>query len=209
MVILLYQRKLLRIKGVYFDQYMTFESHIDEIYKKVMGTLVYLNRVKDLFEASTRKTVVQSLALSLINYCLVVWGSTSKTHLNKVQKLQNFAAWVAVGTVRKYEHISPFIADLGWLKIKDKYKYDVCNFVFKVIRNCLPDGLYNFADINTNTGVNTRQANNLVVHCAHTDTGSREIGIIGPCLWNSLPLTIREAGSLASFKFHQRKFRLN
>ena len=119
--------KTIKKMGVYFDQYMTFESHIDEIYKKVMGTLVYLNRVKDLFEASTHKTVVKSLALSLINYCLVVWGSTSKTHLNRVPKLQNFAVRVAVGTVRKYEHFSPFIADLGWLKIKDKYKYDICN----------------------------------------------------------------------------------
>ena len=201
--------KTVKNLGVYFDQYMTFESHIDELYKKVMGTLVYLNRVKDFFEPNTRKTVVQSLALSLINYCLVVWGSTSKSNLNKVQKLQNFAARVAVGNVRKYEHVSPHIFDLGWLKIKDKFNYDVCNFVFKVIRNYLPGGLYDFVNVNTNTGVNTRQASNLVVRRAQTEIGSREMSIIGPCLWNSLPLAIREANSLPSFKLKQKKFRMN
>ena len=88
---------------------MNFESHIDEIYKKVMGTLIYLNRVKDSFEPSTRKLVVQSLAMSFINYCLKVWGATSNTQLQRVQKLQNFAARVAIGNVRKYDHITPHL----------------------------------------------------------------------------------------------------
>ena len=78
--------------GIYFDRYMSFDSHIDHVYKKVMGVLIYLNRIKDLFEPQTRIIVVQSLALSLINYCFVVWGSTSNVHLDKIQKLQNFAA---------------------------------------------------------------------------------------------------------------------
>ena len=64
---------------------MTFKSHIDEIYKKAMGTLVYLNRVKDLFEARTHKTVVKSLALSLINYCLVVSDLPARLILIKSQ----------------------------------------------------------------------------------------------------------------------------
>ncbi|KAK7084119.1 hypothetical protein SK128_004710 [Halocaridina rubra] len=35
--------------------------------------------------------------MSLINYCLKVWGCTNKTQLQRIQKLQNFAARVAVG----------------------------------------------------------------------------------------------------------------
>ena len=64
------------------------------------------------------------------------------THLNRILKLLNFAARVAVGTVRKYEHISPFLVEFGWLEIKDKYIYDVCNYVFKLVRNHLPNWLY-------------------------------------------------------------------
>ena len=30
-------------------------------------------------------------------------------------------------TDRKYEHISPHLAELGWLKMKDSYKYDLYN----------------------------------------------------------------------------------
>ena len=142
--------------GVYFDQFLSFEVHIDELHRKVMGILIYLNRVKEYFEPHTRIVVVQALALSLINYCFVVRGSANMVHLNRIQKLQNFAARVAVGTVRKYEHISPFLAELGWLNIKDKYKYDVCNYVFKIVRNHLPNWLYRFVTIRSVTGATTR-----------------------------------------------------
>ena len=195
--------------GVYFDRFMTFESHIDNVYKKVIGVLIYLNRIKDLFEPQTRIIVVQSLALSLINYCFIVWGCSSNVYLNRIQKLQNFAARVADGAARKFNHITPFLNDLGWLKIKDKYEYEVCCFVFKVTRKYLPDWLYNFVTVNAVTGLATRQSNDLAGRRALTDIGSRQISIRGPRLWNSLTPAIRNSGSSTSFKNSLKKNILN
>ena len=195
--------------GVHFDRYMTFETHIDEMYKKVMGTLIYLNRVKDYFEPSTRKIVVQSLAISIINYCLKIWGAANNTQLQRAQKLQNFAARVAVGNVRKYEHISPFLKKLEWLKIKDKYTLDVCNFVFKTITNKTPNWLYNFPTVDSMNGVNTRQGENLYVERARTDIGSRQFSIRGPALYNKLPGSVKETASASSFNLKFKKILLN
>ena len=186
--------------GVYFDRYMSFESHIDHVYKKVMGVLLYLNRIKRVFEPQTRVIVVQSLALSLINYCYIIWGSTSNVHLNKIQKLQNFAARVADGTARKFDHITPILNKLGWLKVKDMHEYEVCCLVFKITRKYLPEWLYNFVTVNSITGILTRHANDLAGRRALTDVGSREMSIRGPRLWNNLPTVIRSTGSLMSFK---------
>ena len=202
-------KKEVKNLGVYFDRYMSFDSHIDNIYRKVMGTLIYLNRVKDCFEPATRSIVVQSLAMSIINYCFTVWGSTSLVHLGRVQKLQNFAARVINGNIRKYEHVTPFIKELGWLKIRDKYTFNICTLVFKVLRNCLPNWLYNFNTVNTELGINTRNANNLIVRRAKTDIGSREMYTRGPSLWNKLPTEIRETASLPSFKEKLKKYILN
>lgn len=44
--------------GIYFDQYMLFDSHIDEMSRKVNGIHLYLNRIRDCFERSTRIMVV-------------------------------------------------------------------------------------------------------------------------------------------------------
>ncbi len=61
--------------------------HISMKLKKVMGVLLYLNLNK--FEATTLKTVVELLAISTINYCLPVYGTTNSTLMRRLQKLQN------------------------------------------------------------------------------------------------------------------------
>ncbi len=124
--------KYVKNLGIYMDCNLSFDTHINEIHKKVMGTLLFLNRIKDKFEKDTRTMVVQSLALSVINYCLPIYGSTSNTLLHRVQKLQNFAAKICVGGAKKSAHDTLFIAQLQWLKVKDKVVLDVAVSVFKL-----------------------------------------------------------------------------
>lgn len=66
-----------------------------------MGTIMNVNRIKDHFYKATRLIVVQSLALSSINYCLRTWVTTNTTLLHNVQKLHNFAATTAPGGEKK------------------------------------------------------------------------------------------------------------
>ncbi len=53
-----------------------------------MGTLLYINRIKDYFDKTTRKFIVQSLALSILNYCNTIWGTTNNTLLNKAKNFR-------------------------------------------------------------------------------------------------------------------------
>ncbi len=85
---------------------------------------MYINRISDNFDKSTRVLIVQSLVLIPINYCIGIWGSTNKTLLQNIQKLRNFAAKVAIGGVRKYDHVTPIIKYLQWMTVKDKYTFE-------------------------------------------------------------------------------------
>ena len=51
---------------MYFDKYMLFDVHLNELQKKVTGILMYINRLSKCFDKSTRILVAQSLALSTI-----------------------------------------------------------------------------------------------------------------------------------------------
>ena len=193
--------------GVHFDCFMSFDVHIDELSRKVMGLLIYLNRIKDKFDKTTRITVIESLVLSLINYCCKIWGSANKTLLLKVQKLLNFAARVADGTVRKYDHITPVLKELQWMKIEKIYVFHVCVFVYKALHGELPSWLYTFPSVMEINASRTRQANNLFVPRTNTDTGKRAMVVRGPTIWNELPLDIREmGGSLNTFKHALKKY---
>ncbi len=68
--------------------------------------LSFISRVSSHLGRRTRETVVQSLVLSLIHYCIRIWGTTNATLIHKVQKLQNFAARDSVAGMKKYDHVS-------------------------------------------------------------------------------------------------------
>ncbi len=74
--------------------------------------LLFINRTSENFDKRTRVIIVKSLILSLINYCISIWGSTNKTLLSNVQKLENFAAKVAIGAARKFNHVTLIMNEL-------------------------------------------------------------------------------------------------
>ncbi len=152
---------------------------------------------------------VQSLVLSTVNYCIRIWGTTNATLLNNVQKLQNFAAKVAVGGARKCDHVSPIIKELKWLKIKEKHVFDTCTTMFKTMHGCYPEWLSSFETVNEATGSITRQHNNLYVPRTRTDTGARSLAVTAPKLWNHLLTCIKEASNLQIFRHRLKNYILS
>lgn len=104
--------------GVYFDNYMNCNIHIDEMTRKISRLLFYLIRIKDQLESTIRIVVVQSLFLTVLNYCSTICSIANKTQIDGNQKLRNFAAKVSVGSLRKYDHVQPAFEKLKWLKKK-------------------------------------------------------------------------------------------
>ena len=194
--------------GVHMDQYMLFDIHINHISRKINGLLITLNRVKDRIDKKSREIVVQSLALSVINYCLRVWSMTTKEQIERVQKLQNFAARVAHGETRKYDHITPVMKELKWLKVENKIVYDICIFTYKICNNMLPDWLFSFPYVHNINYRTTRQSSDLYVTYRKTDIGGRAISIKGPKLWNTLPSAIQNQPTLITFKEKLKKYLL-
>ena len=142
--------------------------------------------------------------MSLISYCSKIWGSANKTQMDRVQKLQNFAGRVALGGVRKRDHITPILKELNWLKVRVQCTYDLCIYIYKIRNNLLPDWLESMptiAEVNNNS-FNTRQSHLLFIPRTNTDSGARAIVVRGPVEWNKLPESIKNCHSVSSFK-HQ------
>ena len=156
----------------------------------------------DYFNNNTRITVIQSLVLSIINYGISIWGTTNSTQIERVQKLQNFAAKVALGGASKSEHVTPFLKELRWLKINQIHKYEIATTVYNLVNKKFPNWLFplpTVSDINAHS-VNTRQTEQLHVPRCNTYLGNRSFPVAAPTLWNSLPNDIKYATSLTLFK---------
>ncbi len=134
-----------------------------------MGILMYISRVSDKIDKQNRMIIIETLVLSLMDYCIKIWGTTNDKHMSNVQKLQNFAARVAFGGVKRYDHISPVFRELQWLRIK-KHLQDLGVTVFKSLRGFYPDWFLSFKSRRAITNGLTRQMQQLYVPRAHTHT---------------------------------------
>ncbi len=93
---------------------------------------MFINRMKGVFSKHVRIMVLQTLVLSTINFGIKTWRSTGLTQLRRVQKIQNFAAKVALGGA-KFDHATTYLKELKRLKVKEKYKYELVLSMFNFI----------------------------------------------------------------------------
>ena len=126
-----------------------------------------------------------------------------------MQKIQNYAAKISTGEGRKYDHATPHINKLGWLKIENKCECDCCVFIYKVLNNLIPDWILTLTRVSDVNPRITRQINDLVVPRTSTLTGDRHVEVRGTKLWNSLPQIIKDISNFSTFKQKLRKFLLN
>ena len=107
-----------KMLGVTLDPTLSWEKHISNVVKKCNSILLCLYKIRHHFNPETLNLLIQCHAFPHILYCLSVWGGAAACHLHRVQKVVNFGARVVSG-VRKYDHISPTLASLGWSGIRE------------------------------------------------------------------------------------------
>ena len=115
---------------------------------------------------------------------------------------------MAIGNGRKYDHATPYIHKLEWLKIDKKCYLETCILTYKFLNKLLPEWLVTFTMVSAVNPVSTRQRNNLIVPRTHTNAGEREIKVRGPKLWNTLPVDVRSSPTLNVFKKKLKSFYL-
>ena len=80
--------------GVWFDSDMSFVIHTDDVVRRCTGSLCGLSHSRQSLPQSVLVTLVQGLVLSVLRYCLSVYGASNATQRGRLQKLVRFAARV-------------------------------------------------------------------------------------------------------------------
>ena len=75
-----------------------------------------IKRISGHLSYDDRKSIVQEVIMSRIDYCNSLLVGVPSTQLSKLQRLQNAAARL-VGNVAKYDHITPTLVNLHWLPV--------------------------------------------------------------------------------------------
>ena len=93
------------------------KDHTINIVSSCISTLAQISRVKHIFK-NELITIINALVFNKLYYCSSVRSNTIMSNVNKLQKVQNFAARI-VSNTRKYDHITPVLKKLKWLPVKN------------------------------------------------------------------------------------------
>ena len=185
--------------GVIFDKSMSFTDHINHVCKVSHFHIRDIRRIRDLVPKSALIPLANALVTSRLDYCNSLYNGIAKTNVQKLQRIQNSIAR-AITKTPKYDHIRPILKDLHWLPVEMRIKFKTSLLVYKALQTGQPEYLKSMLS-NPKHSHSTRFANSLLdVPRTNTEIGKRAFSVAGPKLWNSLPLSVRTANSLSTFK---------
>ena len=140
------------------------------------------------------------LVFSKLYYCSSVWANTSKKNLEKLQRVQNFAARIITGT-KKHEHISPVLRELNWLPVHLTVQYRDTVMAFKCMKGLAPSYLCEkFRKRSEVHSRATRNNNMLNVPFFKSASGQRTFHYRATKLWNAMSDDMKNYDHIGPFK---------
>ncbi|XDV11531.1 hypothetical protein PO909_000447 [Leuciscus waleckii] len=202
------QTKLL---GVKLDSQLSWADQIDHIVSKVAKGIALSRRCSVYCPPLVMKTVVQSLVLSHLGYCPVIWSSATQGHLKKLQIVQNRAARVALGCSFR-SSVDKMHTCLGWIKVEDKLNISLLCYMHNALFKNNPKSFVDKLVFNGYChGHVTRQVSSgvLVVPSARSNCMTRTVLVRSSSAWNKLDLRTRQISNICNFKKTLKQITIN
>ena len=181
--------------GVMVDNRMSWKSHIDYINSKIMRGVGIIRRAKMFVYADTLKTLYRALIEPYLTYCVVNWGGTYPSYLNKLSVSQKKIIRI-ISNSGFNSHTEPLFKKLCLMNIFQLHEYFVGTFVYKSLSYLLPNIFHNYftPNLHTRNGITLRSKYHSKKMC------EASLKICGPKIWNALHADIRESKSIYIFK---------
>ncbi len=109
--------------GVTIDKHLTWNTHISNLCKSISPKIELLRKLKYKLPAEQLNIIYQSIIQPHFDYCISVWGQTSKSNITLLQRLQNRAARIITGTYDWTLSATLLVKQLGWMTIFERINY--------------------------------------------------------------------------------------
>ena len=122
--------------------------------------------------------------------------------MSKLQIVQNAAARIIAKTNRR-QHITPVLCKLHWLPVQYRVTFKILLFTYKALNDIAPGYLKELLHVYVPGRSNLRSSSKFLLTVPRSrlvSCGDKSFSVAAPSLWNSLPLHIRLAQSVDSFK---------
>ena len=164
-------------------------------------------RIKEFLPEATRLLFYNSYFVPLMDYCINVWGQSSKSLLQKIYQIQKrilrnvSCDYLCEGNelFHKYNNI---------MTIYERIEFQTAVLVYKCLFEVVPSYLQNFFEFSGNNH-NYNLRNNdmcLVVPKPNTETLRKSFSYTGAVTWNNLPFPVKNSRNMYCFKIKLKQY---
>ena len=192
--------------GVNIAKDFSLSKHVANVCRKVNFHLRNIGKIRKFINTDTCRTAVVSLVLSRIDYCNALLTGLKQHDLQRLQRLQNKAARI-IYLIPKMQSITPFLIELHWLPVKERINYKLLLLMFKIINGSSPVYLQNCVSyVNPGRHLRSVTSNKLNIPRTFRRDGEKRFAVCAPKLWNDIPLELKTAPTLETFKKNLKTF---
>ena len=195
-------------------------QHVNSVCRVGYMHVRNIGRIRRYLTEDATKTMIHALVTSRLDYCNAVLYGLPASVTNKMQRLQNTCARMITRT-RRRDHITPVLVKLHWLPVRRRIKYKMLSHTYRAIHRQAPQyhaqyGRCLFGSkplkihiyvcdmlslFQPTRALRSQSTLTLAVPRARTKTyGDRCFPKAAALLWNSLPASLRDTNSIASFQ---------
>ena len=179
--------------GFRLDRFLTMEPHVDAIVSHCYKLISDVARNRKLLSDSDTESLMHAIVSSRIDYCNSLFYGVRKDVIYKLQKIQNAAARL-ITKRRKRESVKDALIKLHWLRVEERIVFKILVTAFKCFHHTAPECLIDLLTV--------RSVNSFLFTLKYLDSdfGRRSFSYAAPRYWNALPIEIRSAPTLDTFK---------
>lgn len=191
-----------KLLGIRLDQSLSWSDQINHIVSMMGRGIAMAKKCSAFCPTPVLKTVVQSIVLSHLHYCPIVWSNATQAQLKNLQIAQNRAARLVLHCPF-HTNVLEMHRKLSWLMVDTKLQVSLLMFMHTVLTDGEPRFFVDKLKFRSSChSYSTRQvtSGDLDVPKHNKDCMKRTIVYRGAKAWNSLPLNIRDINNKLFYK---------
>uniref|UniRef100_A0A803TC32 Reverse transcriptase domain-containing protein n=1 Tax=Anolis carolinensis TaxID=28377 RepID=A0A803TC32_ANOCA len=193
-----------RSLGVILDSSLSLEPQVSAVARGVFAQLKLVRQLRPYLGKQDFATVVHALVTSRLDYCNALYVGLPLKTVWKLQLVQWEAARLITGAAFR-ERTTPLLRQLHWLPISYRAQFKVLALAYKALNGSGPAYLSErVSRYDPPRSLRSSDEALLAVPSASqvrlAGTRDRAFSVVAPCLWNALPIEVRQAPSLLSFR---------
>ena len=179
--------------GVHIQADLKWTKQVDELKLKLKTRLTGLSQIKNIVSAlNLRKQIAEGTFISVLVYCIPLWGGCDKGHLQELQVLQNRAAQHVLRLPNRSSRKEMFVK-LGWMSVNQLAFYHTVMAVYKMRQTGEPELL-------AEKMMNDNFRGSLIVPTTDLTLAKNSFCFRGGDYWLSLPDSLRTIRKIGPFK---------